>query len=293
MLQQVLFLYLALQVSVLAQTVDIIAFTGQSNTIHVVRNKPPYSTVEVPVPCVFDNGSSQPNYYDDLQSAVKASQFVGGVWEFAKHLHETGYNDGRFGVVQTGLGGRAAWEWGGGVRYVEFRDAVNEMAAKLRLKYPGFTVRLKAVVINQGEREGETGVPWKDGWGVFFRTVKAEFNVDTQFYIQSLNTAGLMPHYLDRKANWDKMKSFQLAFASRSGSVYSRANTYVFDANKLGGSENTSTLVRDNRVHYSDKGIALLSAGTMAQFQEVNRTQFSDLPDSPQTSIQKILSRSY
>ncbi|MBK1856507.1 sialate O-acetylesterase [Oceaniferula flava] len=258
--------------------VPIIAFTGQSNTLHTPRNSAPYSTTDLPYYFSFAQGNADTSagaseLFTSVTNAITSGKPIGSCWEFANALHASDYRAGalrRFAFVQTGLGGRASWEWKSGQkRNVEFQNALDALITQIET-HPYTTGELKAVVVNQGERDTDTSGTWDVSWTSFITSIRNKYGNQVQLYIQTLNNLHLMPRQTTPDAGWDAVYQKQLSLATDSGSTAALADTYVYDSNALGGPENTAMYCRDNNVHYSNAGMMMLGEGTFEIFKDVN-----------------------
>ena len=264
------------------EVVPIIAFTGQSNTLHTPRNRVPYSTTNLPYYFGFaqgqvDGAEGIPQEFDTLTAAIQNSKPVGSCWEFANLLDQSNYKLdqlNRFALVQTGLGGEPAWFWRSGARrHTEFINTVDQLMNTLD-ELPFTSSELVGVVVNQGERDSDTGGFWARDWNDFIVAVRNRYGNQVQLYIQTLNGIHLMPRQnFPTDGGWDAVYDQQMAVATGSGSSQEIENTYTFDSNALGGPENTNLFCRDNDVHYSDAGIEQLGIGTFNLFKEVNKVE--------------------
>jgi len=200
--------------------------------------------------------------------------FVGSAWEFASLLKDSEYRKGsitRFAIAQSGKGGQPSRKWkSGSTRHIEFEANIDGLIEQLQT-IPHTTGHLAAVVVNQGERDTDTGGDtWAENWTSFITTVRNKYGNQVQIYVQTLNGIHLMPRQQNPHPGWETVRSQQLALATGSGSILELPDVFVFDSNALGGPENTAVYVRDNNVHYSDAGIEQLANGTFNLFKVAN-----------------------
>jgi hypothetical protein len=221
--------------------IQIVAFTGQSNTLGAPRNLAPYDIVSLPALFRY-NGQATTTVSAQVTDGGK----LGGNWKFAEQLDAQAWNDGDFAFLTTGDGGPPSDEWNPGYptpyRLDEFKTSLDALISEIEAANPGRTARLHSVVIQQGEKEAGTGQVWASDWRLFCGHIRAAYGSQIDYYVVANNEFQSSVRIFT-----EQVKASQLELCTTTTSPYYVERAFYVDP------DGVNSHIGDN-LHYSAAG---------------------------------------